>query len=296
MTDLHELSRNLQNATYPGHEFAQAVREVVAAIVERMEPASEGAKVECPNCGEKTSENHEVVQSDGLEGGRRLFFYTCQQRINELEDRHNRMASLEYQEKVKADMARRAVEIGVDRLVGISAFPVGNCPTCGDLVAPWNKHAKYEGGYTCKPAQPGPTTADRIAADLAAGTFRGLWPEPAAPEAPAERAGNGDVQGEIPEAVKMAIYQLRQNVRLWQLYGEQPASEVDRKTADALESWWRSRSQPVGITEELESVLRSAKEYEMAVRTGTRVEWHAYDADRIGASIAAVRSQYRRKG
>ncbi len=76
MTDLRKLNSAVQNATYPGHEFAQAVREVVAAIVDRVdrlegsavqcpscgwwsegdcpdckpEPTSEGAKVECPNC------------------------------------------------------------------------------------------------------------------------------------------------------------------------------------------------------------------------------------------------------
>ena len=165
MSDLREKNRAVQNCTFPSSDFSQAVREWIAAATERMEPASEPAKVECPNCGEMTSENHEVVQSDGLEGGRRLFFYTCQQRISELDDRHNRMASPEYQAKVKADMSRRAVEIGVDRLVGVSAFPVGNCPVCDELVAPWNKHAKYEGGYTCKPAQPEPVADWRDKSD-----------------------------------------------------------------------------------------------------------------------------------
>lgn len=144
--------------------FQRAAHLSVEMIVARRkffgEPASDPAGVECPECGEMASENHEVVQSDGLEGGRRLFFYTCQQRISELDDRHNRMASPEYQAKVKADMSRRAVEIGMDRLVGITAFPVGNCPTCGELVAPWNKHAKYEGGYSCKPAQPEPVAEE----------------------------------------------------------------------------------------------------------------------------------------
>lgn len=79
MTDLHWLSRNLQNATYPGHEFAQAVREVVAAIVERMEPASEGAKVECPDgCEEiKRLRAVKLAQIDVLEEASKLICKRC---------------------------------------------------------------------------------------------------------------------------------------------------------------------------------------------------------------------------
>ncbi len=99
------------------------------------EPASDPAKVECPNCGEMTSENHEVVQSDGLEGGRRLFFYTCQQQISELDDRHIRMASPEAQEKFRAAMQRRIssepdVVIGA---VGGAAKPAQPEPVAAEM-------------------------------------------------------------------------------------------------------------------------------------------------------------------
>lgn len=36
----------------------------------------------------------------------------------------------------------------------LQKFPVGHCIVCGELVAPYNAHAKYEGGYTCQPAPP----------------------------------------------------------------------------------------------------------------------------------------------
>lgn len=120
-----------------------------------QKPASEPAKVECPNCLQKVPSELEHWHSGYHDDNCTVEpHYICEQQISDLDDRHNRMASPEYQAKVKADMSRRAVEIGVDRLVGITAFPVGNCPTCGELVAPWNKHAKYEGGYSCQPAQP----------------------------------------------------------------------------------------------------------------------------------------------
>ena len=192
--------------------FQRAAHLSVEMIVARRkffgEPASDPAGVECPECGEMASENHEVVQSDGLEGGRRLFFYTCQQRISELDDRHNRMASPEYQAKVKADMSRRAVEIGMDRLVGITAFPVGNCPTCGELVAPWNKHAKYEGGYSCEPAQPEP------------------------------------VAEEMPEAVRDCISSLVQAAA----DSDEPDDQFEyQRVAENLESFWRTHAAQVAF-------------------------------------------------
>ena len=148
--------------------------------------------------------------------------YVCEQQISELDDRHNRMASPEYQAKVKADMDRRAVEIGVDRLVGITAFPVGNCPTCGELVAPWNKHAKYEGGFTCKPAQPSPVAA----------------------------------ASEMPEAVHDAWILL--DVFGQQ---DDDDGRAHRRAAVALREWWRSQPAPAAVrmTPELERLLQFAQ-------------------------------------
>ncbi len=52
MGDLRRLNRAVQSAEFPSHEWAAAVREWIDKATERMEPTSEGAKVECPNCGE----------------------------------------------------------------------------------------------------------------------------------------------------------------------------------------------------------------------------------------------------
>ncbi len=52
MPTLRNLNRAVQSAEFPSHEWAQAVREWIDKATERMEPTSEGAKVECPNCGE----------------------------------------------------------------------------------------------------------------------------------------------------------------------------------------------------------------------------------------------------
>jgi len=53
MTNLREKNRAVWNAGFPSHDFAWAVREWIAAATERMEPASEPAKVGyvCPKCG-----------------------------------------------------------------------------------------------------------------------------------------------------------------------------------------------------------------------------------------------------
>ncbi len=50
MTALRNLNSAVQSAEFPSHEFAQAVREWIAEATERMEPASDGAKVECVIC------------------------------------------------------------------------------------------------------------------------------------------------------------------------------------------------------------------------------------------------------
>ncbi len=134
MGDLRKLNRAVQSAEYPSHEWAQAVREMLNEVAERMEPASEGAKVECPNCGQPGEHYHSGDMPHVPA------FYTCQpaqpepaapEEISELDDRHNRMASPEYQAKVKADMDRRAVEIGADRLVGVASRPDSETVTVG---------------------------------------------------------------------------------------------------------------------------------------------------------------------
>ena len=137
------------------------------------------------------------------------------------------------------------------------------------------------------------TTADRIAADLAAGTFRGAQPKPAAPvgnedclKAKAEGPWLAEVLkpaapvGEMPEAVRRAIQCLREtNAGIVHYLG------VDGKVADALETFWRTHAaQPkVAMTEELERVLSTL--HILAGEMGTNV------GNGVRADIAAVRAQ-----
>ncbi len=53
MTTLRNLNRAVQSAEYTSLDFARAVREWITEATERMEPASEGGKVECPNCRQR---------------------------------------------------------------------------------------------------------------------------------------------------------------------------------------------------------------------------------------------------
>ena len=72
MTDLRELNSAVQDSAFPSVQFAQAVREWIVAATERMEPASEGAKVECPNCGQPGEHYHSGDMPHVPA------FYTCQ--------------------------------------------------------------------------------------------------------------------------------------------------------------------------------------------------------------------------
>lgn len=146
------------------------------------------------------------------------------------------------------------------------------------------------------------TTADRIAADLAAGTFRGVKPEPEkacqsyCPHCDAPGVDHYDQRGfytchpseqqpappepaarEMPEAVRDAVDTLRSGV---------PSYPTWRQYADTLESWWRNLAQPVavGMTKELSDVLAVAEE-------ATRREPNHPQYQRSLRSIAAVRQQ-----
>ena len=72
MTTLRNLNRAVQSAEFPSHEWAQAVREMLNEIAERMEPTSGGAKVECPNCGQPGEHYHSGDMPHVPA------FYTCQ--------------------------------------------------------------------------------------------------------------------------------------------------------------------------------------------------------------------------
>ncbi len=74
MTTLRNLNRAVQSYTYPSVEFAQAVREMLNEVAERMEPASEVAKVECENCGEDVCRELEHQFHKSFEHGER---WTC---------------------------------------------------------------------------------------------------------------------------------------------------------------------------------------------------------------------------
>ena len=152
------------------------------------------------------------------------------------------------------------------------------------------------------------TMADRIAADLKAGTFRGEQPAPPEPTAHEDaeflRAGKAamariierDEQPEpaapeMPEAVKNAIVRMR-----WIAdhncgpYYQEWGKPV-REAAEELESWWRTHAQPVvvGMTEELSMVLLRA-EYGATEDERNPNLRDGYVA-RLKDAIAAVRQQ-----
>jgi len=117
---------------------------------------------------------------------------------------------------------RRALFGTVTEKAQESAFPVGNCKVCGELVAPYNKHAKYEGGYTCQPAQPEPADSRQDRADQIKSFLGGDDDEPAQLEPAA--------QGEMPDEVDRACDLLE-----W-------SGNVN--AAAALRDAWRTHSQP----------------------------------------------------
>lgn len=166
-----------------------------------------------------------------------------------------------------------------------SAFPVGNCPACGDLVAPYNKHAKYEGGYTCQPAQPEPADSRQERADQIKSFLGGDDDEPARlePAAPIAQEWDENVPAPIgfnkPEPAETVDTRDEQIAYARSIFdkpepaaqGEMP-DEVDRacdllewsgnvNAAAALRDAWLAHSQPVavGMTEEPEARMAMAK-------------------------------------
>lgn len=149
---------------------------------EHRKSPSPAPEVKCPNCGQPTSSVTEHI-FDEMKPGCVRTAYTC-----------------------------KGPQPEPEKVAKVSAFPVGNCVVCGELVAPYNKHAKYEGGYTCQRPQPAP-------------------PEPAARE--------------MPEAVKVYHYPSNE-MPGWAECGEQiergdSMPEWNHVTCERCQGYYRAR-------------------------------------------------------
>lgn len=272
MTNLRDLNRAVQRAEFPSHDFAQAVREALNEVTERMEPASEGAKVECPNCLQKVPSELEHWHSGYHDDNYTVEpHYTCEPAQPELvpSNGERRLAPEPAApgEMAEARMAIAAARkyaaeldhptsaefhIRVDGFVAGAKFahthaqpePKLECPNCRKGVNRSTDHCSMDQGphgpldYDCKPAQP----------------------EPAAP-------------GEMPFEISNTLHRLRTS-----------AYPSDSIVADALESWYRTHAQPVGMADELGRVLSTL--HILAGEMGTNV------GNGVRSDIAAVRAQY----
>jgi hypothetical protein len=93
---------------------------------------------------------------------------------------------------------------------------------------------------------------------------------------------------EMPEAVVDAWWGLNSSA-------EYTALEL-HEIAKRFGNWWRTHSQPVGITEELRAVLCAAEERATLWRNASFSYPESDFADKIMRNVAAVRERYGRKG
>ena len=244
-----------------------------------VQPAPpEPAKVECPNCGEMTERSHSRYEGPGPDK------WACQPAPPE-------------------PAAREMPEA--------KSFPVGNCPICGELVAPWNKHAKYEGGYNCEISELDDRHM-RLASPEAQAKFRAEMDRRAV-EIGTDRLV-GVASRPAGEMVTVGVWQLEELLKYADLaevalrtgfhppeFLFQPADRSLRQAIDAVNAQraeWRSQAAQtvaVGMTEELEHVLSIAERdlrykeecFDDSARTvpDERIE-------RLRAAIAAVREQF----
>ena len=84
-------------------------------------------------------------------------------------------------------------------------------------------------------------------------------PEPAAPV------------GEMPEAVRLAIYHLRVDAETYRNRMQEECAAANKRTAAALETFWREHAAPpkVAMTEELESLVA------IAMQAASEADWFA---------------------
>ncbi len=138
----------------------------------------------------------------------------------------------------------------------------------GEIASPPETELLPEGMEPASEGAKVETTADRIAADLAAGTFRGAQPKPAPPS-------------EMPEAVRRAIQCLREtNAGIVHSLG------VDGKVAEDLERKWRTHAAPlkVAMSPDLEDLLDSIMSFaDVDPDTQVKQIWRR--------KVAAVRAQ-----
>ena len=307
MSDLKDLNRAVQSAVFPGHHWAQAVREWIGAATERMEGGG-GISVECVEAdsgylctklaghegehlalGLANGERHHWPKKPASEGGKvePEFDEVPQQTIGEL--------------------VRQAASEGGKV----------ECPNhCGEMVYEDMEHY-------CKPAQSEPASTDVGIQCLGCGDTErpcrceGYSPEPVAHE-DAEFMRDGSmamariierdeqpepVAAEMPEAVSVNTWQLEELLKYADLaevslrtgfhppeFLFEPADRSLRQCIDAIKEQrdqWRvhaARPAPaVAMSPELERVLDFA--WSQACETD------GYTQPRVEADILAVRAQ-----
>lgn len=254
------------------------------------------AKTECPNCGEDTRGNTHIERPGSIH-------YVCCRRtpaqpaqpgeISELDDRDMRLASPEAQTKFRADMDRRVVEIGMDRLVGVANRPISETVTVGTWqLEELLKYADYAEVALRTGFHPPDFIFEPAVRSLrqcidAIKEQRDQWRAHAQPEidttktvaycdeldARAYKPAPVAAGEEMPLPVLNAIAGLLR--------------AADAGTADALEAFWRS--QPA---------LRMTREFRMVEdAAAARGLWHLDNGqpqqfNEIADAIAAVREQY----
>jgi len=256
-TKLREKADALIAFTQQGPRFIAWVQ----AVTDTLAPAPEKAAKVCGNCGEKVSSLSDHV--------------TCAE---------------------TGDYYCKPAPPAPEKAAKVSAFPVGNCVVCGELVAPYNKHAKYEGGHTCQRPQPAPPERAKVECPNCGemtehnhSRYEGPGPDkwacqPAPPEL-SKVCPNCQKPEEEPHFAG-------------NLTGDGGWYFCPGRVPKAVEDHQRPQSaQPVavGMTEELEHVLSIAERdlrYKEECFDNSARTVHDERIERLRAAIATVREQF----
>lgn len=351
MTDLRELNSAVQNATFPSIQFAQTVRDWIAAATEMLEhkadsdpclatflpafsgfkeahvcqlakghggyhespnevggvarwigygrpilaePASEGAKVECPNCGEMASEPHTIPDcllpmSPSL--------WTCKPAQPEREisdgcgstwlkcERANCGLEVVRPGKVQCDVC--------ESMPDEPAAPVEMPFLRDELSRLLNHHSRENHSDTPDFVLAGFLMDALCAWERATSerdTFFGQNPRFAAMvNGPERKQPEPAAPSEMPEAVLPVARAVDALITASEYYEDEESIAVCVQAAEDLEAFWRTHSQPakVRMSAELENVISAAAN--AAARDYGRGMNQA--GDWMMDSIAAVRAQ-----
>ena len=228
MTTLRDLNRAVQSAEFPSQEWAQAVREMLNEVAERMEPAATGdiectrhdydSAGHCVECGHAWWQRPEPASEGGKTrhclyceaemkpGEQHVFKGDCTQKI--VHGIHAEKfacpgcgAAVRYPHEHMPDGGSLA-DKGSFQCPPASEPAKVECPQCRQKVTFEKAHRLFDGsgGYTCerKPAQPEPAvnSAQAINARAEEAFVKAVRPEP--------------VAAEMPEAVLVNTWQLEE--------------------------------------------------------------------------------------